>query len=267
MNTEAQNSQWGLKWVYSHVFVQALGFSDRLTAWWPLNPTGEAVLAIKRNALAQISVCRLHLGARLPFTSGRKRSGSLGFTGGTGEPDPNHMGRGQGKVIRGRGPTRELAHVYAEQKQLFLWTDWRNSLTPGRGNRRGSGNTAERSSPPLRWLFFFSLSLSVWPSWTGPPPISVLLVFAQQVGWLLACGPLLPLPPRPGPSSHCWRKTRPECQSGNVAFRRCEEYGHGCFRRNWTSAPRRDNRRDPDRNYASGSTFREPRRRLEEKKQ
>lgn len=45
---------------------------------------------------------------------------------------------------------------------------------------------------------------SVWPSWTGPPPISVLLVFAQQAGWLLACGPLLPPPPtRPGPSSHC----------------------------------------------------------------
>lgn len=73
---------------------------------------------------------------------------------------------------------------------------------------------------------------SVWPSWTGPPPISVLLVFAQQAGWLLACGPLLPpLRPRPGPSSHCWRKTRPKCQSVSAVFRSCEWFVNGNFAR------------------------------------
>lgn len=83
------------------------------------------------------------------------------------------------------------------RKLTWVWKHcWAKQCVPGRG--------------------FFS----VWPSWMGPPPISVLLVFAQQVGWLLACGPLLPPPPLPwpGPSSHCRRKTR--SKSVSVVFRR-----------------------------------------------
>lgn len=155
--------------------------------------------------------------------------GSLGFTGRT-RSDPNHMGRAQKKTIRGGDPTQILSFgsgvtawwklCSVEQKTPSVEKLFDPPMRKGTWVWSGAAQTLLSKAVCLCAGF-----VSVWPSWTGPPPISVLLVFAQQAGWLLACGPLLPPPPprRPGPSSHCWRKTRPECQSLSAVFGPCEK--------------------------------------------
>lgn len=157
---------------------------------------------------------------------------SLGFAGGT-RSDPNHMGCAQKKIIRGRDPTYVLLYHFGNSLVKSMFSGAENTFCVNRLEK-----LCDLVMRKLTWVWSTAAQtllskavclctrfFSVWPSWTGPPPISVLLVFAQQAGWLLACGPLLPPPPPPpwpGPSSHCRRKTRPKCQSVSAVFRCCK---------------------------------------------
>lgn len=120
-----------------------------------------------------------------------------------------HRSSGLHSTISGEYIILSRAFQYLQSMNRNSFTDCRGSLTPPDNktdlDMECRENTAgENQSTAVR-------DFSVWLSWKGAPPISVLPVFALQGGWLPVYGP--PSPPLlPGPSSRCRRETRGKCQ-------------------------------------------------------